>query len=205
MAAALAAREAGAGRILMVDRDREPGGILNQCIHNGFGLHTFREELTGPEYAQRYLEKLVSARAGIDDLAVTTDLIVGFPGETDADFEELKRFVEWAELDHVGVFLYSPEDGTRSAEIEGRVDDTVAEARRDAELTRGEGDAESTRIYAEAYSTDSEFYAFLRGLEAYRKTIGEGTTMVLPPDHEFFRLLSRGSGEGVPGPSEPSE
>ena len=54
---ALAAKEAGAERILIVERDKELGGILNQCIHNGFGLHTFQEELTGPEYAARYIEK----------------------------------------------------------------------------------------------------------------------------------------------------
>lgn len=57
LAAALAAKEAGAERILIVERDKELGGILNQCIHNGFGLHTFQEELTGPEYAARYIEK----------------------------------------------------------------------------------------------------------------------------------------------------
>ena len=51
LAAALAAKEAGAKQILIVERDKELGGILNQCIHNGFGLHTFREELTGPENA----------------------------------------------------------------------------------------------------------------------------------------------------------
>ena len=56
MAAALSAREKGIGDILILERDRELGGILNQCIHNGFGLHTFREELTGPEYAARYVE-----------------------------------------------------------------------------------------------------------------------------------------------------
>ena len=65
----------------------------------------------------------------------------------------------------------------------------VANARRDAEITRGEGDAQATRIYAEAYSADAEFYAFTRSLEAYRKTIGEGTTLVLSPDSEFFRFL----------------
>jgi membrane protease subunit HflC len=67
-----------------------------------------------------------------------------------------------------------------------------AEAGRDAEIERGKGDAEAARIYAEAYSQDAEFYAFLRGLEAYRKTLGEGTTLVLPPDHEFFRLFQSG-------------
>jgi modulator of FtsH protease HflC len=68
----------------------------------------------------------------------------------------------------------------------------VAEARRDAEIERGKGDAEAARIYAEAYSQDPDFYAFVRGLEAYRKTLGKGTTLVLPPDHEFFRLFQSG-------------
>ena len=50
LAAALAAKKEGAESILILERDKELGGILNQCIHNGFGLHTFQEELTGPEY-----------------------------------------------------------------------------------------------------------------------------------------------------------
>ena len=44
--------------ILILERDSELGGILNQCIHNGFGLHTFKEELTGPEYAARFIEQV---------------------------------------------------------------------------------------------------------------------------------------------------
>lgn len=59
MAAALGAREHGADRVLVVDREKEPGGILLQCIHNGFGLHHFKEELTGPEYAQRFLQQVL--------------------------------------------------------------------------------------------------------------------------------------------------
>ena len=54
MAAALAAKKAGVDDLLILERDSVLGGILNQCIHNGFGLHTFKEELTGPEYAERY-------------------------------------------------------------------------------------------------------------------------------------------------------
>lgn len=57
LAAAIAAREAGASDVLILEREKELGGILNQCIHNGFGLHTFKEELTGPEYAARYIDK----------------------------------------------------------------------------------------------------------------------------------------------------
>ena len=56
LAAAASARKAGIESILILERDKEPGGILNQCIHNGFGLHTFKEELTGPEYAGRFID-----------------------------------------------------------------------------------------------------------------------------------------------------
>ena len=58
LAAACAAWDSGLRRILIVERDRELGGILNQCIHSGFGLHHFKEELTGPEYAQRFIRLL---------------------------------------------------------------------------------------------------------------------------------------------------
>lgn len=58
LAAALSAKECGINDILILERENELGGILNQCIHSGFGLHTFKEELTGPEYAQRYIKKV---------------------------------------------------------------------------------------------------------------------------------------------------
>ncbi|WP_313578190.1 NAD(P)/FAD-dependent oxidoreductase [Lacrimispora sp.] len=58
LAAAIAARDNGSESILILERDKELGGILNQCIHNGFGLHTFKEELTGPEYAARFTEQV---------------------------------------------------------------------------------------------------------------------------------------------------
>jgi len=58
LAAAASARKNGIESILILERDRELGGILNQCIHNGFGLHTFKEELTGPEYARRFIEQV---------------------------------------------------------------------------------------------------------------------------------------------------
>ena len=58
LAAAASAKENGNDSILILERDKELGGILNQCIHNGFGLHTFKEELTGPEYAGRFIQKV---------------------------------------------------------------------------------------------------------------------------------------------------
>ncbi|MDD4601974.1 MAG: FAD-dependent oxidoreductase [Negativicutes bacterium] len=75
MAAALSARKTGAEKVLIIERDRELGGILQQCIHNGFGLHRFKEELTGPGYAGRYI-KMVQADPSIDVLLDTMVLDV---------------------------------------------------------------------------------------------------------------------------------
>jgi membrane protease subunit HflC len=88
------------------------------------------------------------------------------------------------------------------ADREARV--TVANANKEGEIARGEGDAEAARIYAEAYSRNPDFYAFLRSMEAYRKTIGKGTTLVLSPDSEFFRYLDGPVSAAAPqAPTEP--
>ena len=58
LAAAESAKRNGIDNMIILERDKELGGILNQCIHNGFGLHTFKEELTGPEYAQRFIDRV---------------------------------------------------------------------------------------------------------------------------------------------------
>ena len=59
LAAAVSAKDNGIDSILIIERDKELGGILNQCIHNGFGLHTFKQELTGPEYASRFIDEVL--------------------------------------------------------------------------------------------------------------------------------------------------
>lgn len=71
LAAALSAQENGVKNILLIERDKELGGILNQCIHNGFGLHYFKEELTGPEYAGRFIKLLSNT-----NIEVKTDTMV---------------------------------------------------------------------------------------------------------------------------------
>ena len=71
LSAALACNEKGLKKILILERESECGGILQQCIHNGFGLHTFNEELSGPSYAQRYID-LVSKHANIKIKVNTT-------------------------------------------------------------------------------------------------------------------------------------
>ena len=65
LAAACSACEKGAKKVLVIERDKELGGILNQCIHNGFGLHRFKEELTGPEYAGRFIKLLQETKTEV--------------------------------------------------------------------------------------------------------------------------------------------
>ena len=79
LAAAVSAYDAGVKDLLILERDDKLGGILNQCIHNGFGLHTFKEELTGPEYAERFIEKV--CERGIESLLKT--IVVDISKETD--------------------------------------------------------------------------------------------------------------------------
>jgi NADPH-dependent 2,4-dienoyl-CoA reductase/sulfur reductase-like enzyme len=62
LAAAIAAKQNGAQDVLIIERDIEPGGILLQCIHNGFGMETFKEDLPGPSYAQRFIDQAVEAK-----------------------------------------------------------------------------------------------------------------------------------------------
>ena len=98
LAAACAAWDKGLRSILIVERDRELGGILNQCIHNGFGLHHFKEELTGPEYAGRFVKLLgetgVEVRLDTMVLEVTENRQVHMVGRsTGYRVEEAKSIV----------------------------------------------------------------------------------------------------------------
>lgn len=74
LAAAVSASENGLKNILIVERDKELGGILNQCIHNGFGLHRFKEELSGPEYARRFIDMLKSTTVSVLTDAMVLDI-----------------------------------------------------------------------------------------------------------------------------------
>lgn len=80
LAAAIAAKEAGVDSLIVLEREDNAGGILRQCIHNGFGLHRFKEELTGPEYAQRDIDKAaemgIDVRTGVTVLSVEGDKTV---------------------------------------------------------------------------------------------------------------------------------
>lgn len=87
LAAALAARRAGVRDVLILERDHVLGGILNQCIHNGFGLHTFKEELTGPEYAARFIaqvqEEEIPYRLGATVISISKEKTVTYVSRED--------------------------------------------------------------------------------------------------------------------------
>ncbi|MGB8957555.1 MAG: FAD-dependent oxidoreductase [Candidatus Aminicenantales bacterium] len=74
LAAALGARRAGAGRVLLLERDRTLGGILNQCVHDGFGLFLYKESISGPEYAERLTEDVLREPIGVETGAMVLDL-----------------------------------------------------------------------------------------------------------------------------------
>ena len=90
LAAAIAAKDTGIDSILIIERDRELGGILNQCIHNGFGLHTFKEELTGPEYASRFIaqveERGIEYKLNTMVMDISHDKVVTAMNSTDGMF-----------------------------------------------------------------------------------------------------------------------
>ena len=120
LSAALAAREAGAGRILIADRADRPGGILPQCVHHGFGLTTFGEELTGPEYAERIVSEIlrtdVEIRLGTTVLSVSPDktaLLSGRDGLRQVGFDRMILATGCREID-IGSL---PIAGTRPAGI----------------------------------------------------------------------------------------
>ena len=91
LAAAVAAKDNGIESILIIERDKELGGILNQCIHNGFGLHTYKEELTGPEYASRFakqvLDRGIKYKLSTMVMDISSDKVVSAINRTDGMFE----------------------------------------------------------------------------------------------------------------------
>ena len=87
LAAAYSCKQEGIDSILIIERDDKLGGILNQCIHNGFGLHTFKEELTGPEYAQRFIDKVydekIEYKLNSTVIDISNDLKVTYVSKND--------------------------------------------------------------------------------------------------------------------------
>lgn len=93
LAACICVKEKGVDSVLILERENRLGGILNQCIHNGFGLHTFKEELTGPEYAKRFIDraKELSIEYKLNTMVtdISTDKIVSYMNSTEG-FVQIK-------------------------------------------------------------------------------------------------------------------
>ena len=91
MSAAVAAKQNGIDNLWILERDESLGGILNQCIHNGFGLHKFNEELTGPEYAARYEQQVFDLKIPYmlktTVLDVTSEKVITATNETEGIFQ----------------------------------------------------------------------------------------------------------------------
>ena len=87
-----------------------------------------------------------------------------------------------------------------NAETDRTVTEKMAQAKKQAEILRGQGDAERNKVFAQAFEQDPEFFAFYRSMQAYQKALGDGTTMVLSPDSEFFRYFNDQKAGGVTAP-----
>lgn len=180
--------------------DREVGGSVREVI----GRHSIPQVLTEKRDAiMEDVTKLSAAslqRFGIEvaDVRINrTELPEGAEENVYARMRaERERLARGARAEG------EEQARTIRAEAERRARVTVATARQASETLRGEGDAEAARIYSDAYGRDEAFYDFVRSLEAYRKTLGEGTTVVLPPNHEFFRSMNQG-GRDLPPPARP--
>ena len=177
-----------------------PGGMsaASERIHQRVG------SLVGDAVGTLTMTELLGRAEGLDSLAARASEELAANGVRIVDVRinrtELPLRAEQATFEQMreqrrAIAREKRAIGERQArEVRARAErealELLAVARAEAEVLRGEGDAEAARIYATAYGKDPEFYAFTRSLEAYRKTVGEKTTLVVAPDHEFFRFLN---------------
>jgi membrane protease subunit HflC len=162
---------------------------VGSLVGDAVGNLTMAELLARAEVLEtldeRATEELVSNGIRVVDVRINrTELPL--PSEN-ATFEQMREQRRAISRQKRAVGAREAREIRAKANREAR--EMLAQANSDSEIRRGEGDAEAARIYAQAYSKDPDFYAFVRSLEAYRKTLGDKTTLVVPPDHEFFKYL----------------
>ena len=162
---------------------------VGSLVGNAVGTLTMAELLARAETLddldERATEELKSNGVRVVDVRINrTELPL--PAES-ATFEQMREQRRAISRQKRAVGEREAREIRAKADREAR--EMLAQAHADSEVLRGEGDAEAARIYAVAYSKNPEFYAFVRSLEAYRKTLGEKTTLIVPPDHEFFKFL----------------
>ena len=173
---------AAAGRIDRIVQDR---------VREVIGRHTLtevlkdrRDEITREITAQCRAD-LANGGVEVRDVRINrSDLPAGAEGSVFARMEtERGRLAKKSRAEGEEQARRIRAEADREAQV------IVANGRRDAEIARGVGDAQAARIYAEAFETEPEFYAFMRSLEAYRRTIDDNTTLIVSPDSEFFQYL----------------
>ncbi len=171
------------------------GNRVEDLVRALIGRYTLEEVLTEKrvdimrEISKRVDEELHQYGVAVADVRINRTELP--PGAEQSVFDRMKADRERLARKYRAEGEERARRIRAEAEREARV--IVAQAKRDAEIQHGQGDAEATRIYAEAYSSDADFYEFVRSLEAYKKALGKGTTLVLSPQAEFFRFLQKGS------------
>jgi membrane protease subunit HflC len=170
--------------------DREVGASLRKVV----GQHSIPEVLTEQreEIMRQVSDESAKAlsRFGIEVRDVRMNRTELPPGAEENVYARMRAERERLARKHRAEGEEQARTIRAEADRQSRV--IVAEANEKSERLRGQGDAQAARVYADAYSRDPAFYAFTRSLEAYRKTLVEGTTVVLPPEQGFFRTLATG-------------
>lgn len=178
------------------------GAIVNATLRNTLGQIPFAMLLSDKRaQVMRDVRDIVAKESAsfgvtiVDVRFVRADL---HPDNSPAIFRRMQTEREREAREARGQGSEMKQRITAEAERERTV--LVAEAQRQAQVLRGQGDADATRIYAEAFGKDPAFYDFWRSLEAQRKALAEGTTMILSPDGDFFRFFrDMGGSEPVRG------
>jgi len=173
-------------------RDRF-GTILNASVRDSLGQAELGDLLTDKRAdVMQEIFRGVSRRAaefGIDVVDVRI-------GRTDLPTETSQSVYNRMRSDRIAqAALLRAQGQEAKARIEAEADRErtiiIADAERESQILLGQGEAESRRVLNEAHGKDSEFYAFMRSMEAYRGSLADGTTMLLSPDSEFFRFFNQ--------------
>ncbi|MFU8785527.1 protease modulator HflC [Aliidiomarina sp.] len=167
---------------------------INAGLRAEFGARTIRDIVSG-ERDELMEQALIQASQSSDDLGIQVLDVrvkqINLPTEVSTAIYERMR------AERNAVAREHRSEGREQAEIiradiDARVTVMIADAEREARQIRGEGDAEAARIYAETYGQDPEFFAFIRSLEAYTASFGDGdSVLVLSPDSDFFKYFNQ--------------
>jgi membrane protease subunit HflC len=172
--------------------------VVRGKVREVLGQHTLHEIVSGGEKANLRVELMQTIRDradhGVRELGIEIiDVRIkraDLPQEnSEAVFQRMR-----AERNRIAKEYRSEgEEAAKEirAEAEKKRKFVLADAYKQSEILRGHADAETTAIYAKVYEKDPEFYAFTRSLEAYRKSIGEGTRLIISPDSEFFHFFEQ--------------